>query len=31
MQEYIFQGHTSKLRKTGAKRATPTKYYLFHH
>ena len=31
MQEYIFQGHTSKLSKTGAKRTTPTKNYLSHH
>ena len=31
MQEYIFQGHTSKLSRTGAKRTTPTKIYLSHH
>ena len=31
MQEYIFQGHTSKLSKTGAKRTTLTKNYLSHH
>ena len=31
MQEYIFQGHTSKLSRTGAKRKTPTKIYLSHH
>ena len=31
MQEYIFQGHTSKLSRTGAKRTTPTKSCLSHH
>ena len=31
MQEYIFQGHASKLSKTEAKSTTPTKNYLSHH
>ena len=31
MQKYIFQGHTSNLSKTGAKRTTPTKNDLSHH
>ena len=31
MQEYIFQGHTSKLSKTEAKRTTSTENYLSHH
>ena len=31
MQEYIFQGHISKLSKTEAKRTTSTKNYLSHH
>ena len=31
MQEYIFQGHTSKLSKTEAKRTTSTENYLSRH
>ena len=31
MHENIFQGHTSKLSKTEAKRTTPTKNYLPYH
>ena len=31
MQEYIFQGHTSKLSKTEAKTTAPITNYLSHH